>query len=112
MNEFRNNILYLAKKFRKIFKKYLFSECYDKFLIYEYMTSLLAVWTDTIFEIKKRLNFLDNSEFVDSLRINSKECKILLRLEVLFNDENAIKTVVSKIIDYLGKKKSNNIFIN
>lgn len=102
MNEFRNNIWHLTRMFRKLFNKYLSSKCCDEFLIYEYITCLLVIWTDTVFEIKKRLNSLDNSEFVNSLRINSKECKIILRLEVLFNDENVFNNLASKIINYLG----------
>lgn len=102
MNEFRNNVFYLARKFKNLYNKYLFSERTNYFLIYQYMTCLLTIWTNSTFEIKNKLSLLDSCQFVNSLRINSKECKILLRLESLFNDESVSNTITKTILFYLG----------
>ncbi|RNA16307.1 hypothetical protein BpHYR1_004410 [Brachionus plicatilis] len=101
MNEFRNSIFYLARKFRRLFRKNLLSKSTENNLIYEYTTWLMSIWIDTTLEIKNKLKLLDESQFVNSLRINSKECKIMLRLELLFNEDNISNTIISRIPFYL-----------
>ncbi|CAF0706419.1 unnamed protein product [Brachionus calyciflorus] len=85
MSEFRNKLLELMSLFRKTRIKYLHDVESRRFLFYDYIVILLSLYFDVTFEIKNKLEKLDDSEYLNSVKVNSMTCKLMFRLESLFD---------------------------
>lgn len=97
MNEFRETLDDLIKQFKSIYLKYSLESSPKNLPFYEYITWLLRIYFDTTLEIKSKVDRLNESEYIGTCKVNSMSCKMLFRLESLFN-----KSVIAKLLSTLS----------